>query len=205
MWFYGTYPQPIKEAKEWKMPPVIYQLTKEYWEQIRPWKIPFELADKYHWYVSVIGMDDYLIMPVSVNRKEVFYSARRLTNNGGLKYRTPPVGTGGKYVFFTEGIAKAKWVFIVEGIADAVWVSGIYPAIALLGTYWNDSLIPILKGKKVIATFDGDMPGIGATAGVLNACILAGIECNFLRLPNKKDPTDLSYAQIRALMKRQLK
>src|SRR5574341_670471 len=144
------------------MPPRLYELDKDVWPSWNPWpNILHRIAQKYGWYGSVIGMDDYLIMPIVRNKLIVGYSARRITDNGGKKYLLPS-GRAKRPWFSWEFAGTRKdlpepWpIFVAEGVADAAYLSALGPAMATLGTYAE------LPEQAIITVMDGDAKGIEA-------------------------------------------
>lgn len=156
--------------------------------------IPLKIVLKYGWYISVIGMDDYLVMPVTRKKLNVFYSSRRLTNNGGPKYKYPPCGMDCKRVWTSSDVLGDP-VALAEGVADAAYVSELLDSIALMGSFLSQEVFDLVKGRTVLVMMDGDMKGIGATTKILQELKGAKIVIPVF-MPEEKDPTDLSYTKI---------
>lgn len=176
-----------------EMPPVIYRLDRSIWKDITPWpNISYEVANRYGWYITVIRNDDYLVMPVFEKKNPIFYSARRLTDNGGLKYMTP------------KGVQKRIWkskdrlkspILLAEGIADAAYLSQLSDSVAVLGSY-GDIAFP------VIIMFDADTHGIDAAFRLLEKQQKNGIfGSKVVILPDGGDPTDYSLPDLRKIIK----
>lgn len=173
------------------MPPVLYMLDKYVWKSWNPWpRIPFSVAEKYGWYGSVIGMDDYLVMPVFRNKLPVGYSARRITDNGGKKYTVP------------TGRIKYPWqsrdklippVLVGEGVADAAYLSQLANSVALLGTYGSFEF-------PVITVMDGDDAGIASSFRIVQEQKKNGfVESQAVLLPGG-DPTDYDVQELRRMI-----
>jgi len=181
-----------------QMPPKIYLITERLWRIVSPWpNIQFSVPKKYGWYISIIGIDEYLIMPVFKEGKPVFFSARKLTKYNGMKYKYP---TGGKKELWTSGELKSPVIFC-EGIADAAYVSVCnYSSVALLGSWYNSSLDTKLSGLDIILLFDGDVAGVVAAANVRKS--LSGVNSvKTVCLPEGLDPTDLPIEELKELIR----
>ena len=187
-----------KQCTTLVMPPEIFGLSEKLWTKVSPWPLlPYEIAKRYGWYITIIGLDEYLVMPIIRNGQPVFYSARRLTNNGGLKYYYQ---TGCKRHYWISRDKMESPIVICEGVADSVYTSLVADSVALLSNYYNGSLDSDLAGKRVIVALDGD--SIGFTSAVRIAKQLQGI-CNVTvaSLPEGKDPTDLPIAELKELLR----
>ena len=186
------------DSQELHMPPIMYWLTPELWKRVRPWpKISFEITELYKWYISMIGFDNYLIMPIIREGKEVFYSARRLTDCGGLKYAYPK---GVKRIPWVSSDDLKSPVILCEGVADAAYLSPLYSSVALLGNYYNTVLDPLLKDKDIVVMLDGDAVGISSAMKVATEITVAK-SSKIALLENNFDPTDLRYSQITQLVR----
>lgn len=184
-----------------QMPPVIFDLTPEFWEQIKPWpRMPFKIARTFGWYVSMLYGRFYLVMPVFEKGKgPVFYSARCVVWGGQdcpkkYKYTTPE---NRERKMWASG-GKGKYVLVGEGVADAAYLSQIAPSVALLGSYGELSL------RKPLLVMDGDAKGIEAAFRIMQLLRKKGVVAgNVVTLPPGKDPTDLTLEQLRRLIKAQ--
>ena len=181
-----------EDSHELVIPPRIYKLSPQLWESVRPWKtITTTLATSFGWYITLITMEDYLIMPIYKNGQMVFYSARRLTGRG-MKYLYP---TGVQKKYFQSSDTLVSPIFICEGVADAVYMSQFGSSIAVLGSYYDGSLDSSLLGHDCYIVFDGDAAGM--VAGIRLA---SQIKAKMIVLPNGKDPTDLSISEMKELV-----
>lgn len=170
------------------MPPLLYDFDKYTWPMWNPWpNISLKLAEKYGWYGSVIGMDDYLVMPIFRRKLPVGYSARRITNNGGKKYRLPK--DRAKYIWQSSDSLRLP-VLVGEGVADAVWLSQLGSSVALLGSYGEIPELPI------ITVMDGDEKGIEAAFRIVQEQKKKGIVgAQAVILPGG-DPTDYTLKEL---------
>ncbi len=198
-WEYGVPNAEPKPKKKFKPLPLHYYLTEETWKRYRPkgWsRIPFKIAKKYGWYISVTTTGEYLVMPILRASRPVFESARRLT------------GDGSKYIY-PKGVDKHVWLsgkignvaLIAEGVADAAYLSQLGSSIALLGSFVGPEVVTLTKKKGVstLLLFDGDIKGREATIKALT--LLPWAKPVFL--PEDKDPTDLSLNALRKLILKQ--
>ncbi len=202
---YGL-PNIKQDTLPFKPLPVHYGLTEITWERDRPesWmRIPFIVAHKNGWYISVTAHGDYLVMPIFRNGKQVFYSARRLR------------GEGSKYIY-PKGVDKRVWishnmergidirrVFLVEGAADAAYLTFLFSkwagAIGLLGSYLSPEVFTLTEGMIIYTMFDGDVKGREATMGVQKKMPWSIP----IFLPRDADPTDLTKRELHSIMKQQ--
>lgn len=185
-----------------QMPPEIILINERYWKLINPWPlIPFKIAKKYGWYVTMMGADEYLVMPVYDEKGEpVFFSARRLTNKGGPKYRTHK---GRRKRLWTSGSLNKGVVLIAEGIADAAYLSQLAPSVALLGSYGNLDTI-VKPNRTFVVIMDGDVKGVEAAFRVVQELRKQGhVLSNTASLPYGTDPTDHSLSALRILIRAQ--
>jgi hypothetical protein len=186
------------KCEEPKLPPEIFGISERLWKTVSPWPLmPFETAKKYGWYITIIGLDDYLVMPIWRNGEAVFYSARNLSNNGGPKYNYQK---GAKREYWTSRDTMESPIVICEGVADAAYVSNVADSIALLSNYYNNSLNSTLAGKRVIVALDGDTVGI--TSAFTIAKQLKGLvkSVSVVTLPDGLDPTDLELPALKELL-----
>ena len=191
----------VYDTSPLQMPPVIFELTPVYWEQVRPWPlISYELAKKYGWYVSMIQGRFYLVMPVLLKKVPVFYSARCLLAWNSLlgcpkefKYTTP---AGRARKMWSSG-GRGKYKLYGEGIADAAYLSQLAPSRALLGSSWS-----VLD--YAILVLDGDAKGIEAAFKIVQDARKRGmVNVKTVLLPPGKDPTDVPIEKLRKLIKEQ--
>jgi DNA primase len=182
------------------LPPEIYGITARLWKMLSPWPLlPFETAKKYGWYITIIGMDDYLVMPVYRNGKPVFYSARNLSNNGGPKYSYQK---GAKREYWTSNDILESPVVICEGVADAAYTSNIADSVALLSNWYNGSLDDALAGKRVILALDGDVAGFTGAVRIAHQLRRVTQDVKVLGLPDGLDPTDIALPELKEMLLR---
>lgn len=186
------------------LPPNVFGLDKRLWKDINPWPLmPFEVAHKYEWYVSLIYGAQYLVMPVVIKDKPVFYSARLLEKGRPLpKYTTP------------EGVGKSYWrsihngdttIYFSEGVADAAYLSQLGSSVAVLGSYYDGSLDHLLKNKRIIVVMDGDAKGIESAFSIAQSFKKKGfVKVNAVILPAGKDPTDIPKGQLKRIVAQQV-
>ena len=180
-----------------QMPPVVYILTPERWEEIKPWPLmPFKIVKKYGWYISFIYGRQYLVMPVfEKGEGPVFYSARCIEKDCPKKYKYNTPENRERRMWTSGRLGKV--VLVGEGIADAAYLSQLAPSLALLGSHGELS-------RPVITITDGDQAGIEAAFKIQQALKAKGIVgSNAVMLPPGKDPTDLTLAELRKIIKAQ--
>jgi DNA primase len=185
----------IKDELPLVMPPRIYEITEKLWKITAPWPlIPFHLVEKYGWYVSYLNSHQYLIMPIWRNGSAAYYSARLLdADPQALKYQYPK---GVKKLYWISSDELASPVIITEGVADGVYCSQFGSSVAVLGSYYNNSLDDLLTGKHIVLCFDADAPGMVAAMRIATQLKVAKT-VKLIVLPYKKDPTDLEPSKLK--------
>jgi 5S rRNA maturation endonuclease (ribonuclease M5) len=186
------------------LPPNIYGIDQAFWKAINPWPLmPYEIAHKFEWYVSLIYGARYLVMPVLIKDKPVFYSARLLEKGRPLPKYTTPEGVGKTY--WTHLDKRDKTIFLAEGIADAAYLSQLGSSVAVLGSYYDGSLDALLKNKRLIIVMDGDARGVEAAFKIAQSFKKKGhVNVNAVILPSGQDPTDLTKAQLKRTISKQV-
>lgn len=168
-------------------------------EMYNPWKnIPLEIAEKYGWYFAEFSGGLRLVMPVWRGDDPVFYSARLVGNGDGLKYMTPHRVKKHYWISTDDvGFPEEPPIFFCEGVADAAYMSLFGSSVALLGVGYDGSLDEVIKDRKVVICFDGDVVGrlqanrLGNDLTKLTKC------AKILILDEGTDPTDLTPDQMK--------
>lgn len=178
-----------------EMPPRIYEIDERLWTLRSPWPfMPYEAVRRYDWYITMIGSDEFLVMPITRGGKNVSFSARRLS------------GSGNKY-HYQAGVRKAYWlsedtlpnspIIMCEGVADAAYCSFLGSSIGVLGSYYDGSLDDLLRNRNVALLFDCDGAGLVASMRIATHIQKVAKNCKVVVLPYKKDPTDLELPKLR--------
>ncbi len=176
------------------MLPHLYTFDNYTWSKWNPWPlIPLRIAEKYGWYGSVHGMDDYLVMPIFRNGLPVNYSARRITNNGGKKYLVPADRT--RYMWQSTDKLTPP-VLVGEGVADAAWLSGIRNSVALLGNS-GDLDMPL------VIMLDGDSKGIEGAFRIFENQRKRGLFGSSVVVLSAGDPTDYTIQELKQIIRDQ--
>ena len=192
-------PKVEEECQNFVMPPRIFEITEKLWKQIRPWKlIPYELIKKYGWYISMINGAEYLIMPILKMGNPIYFSARLLSQGTYSKYLYPN-GVKKSYWVSSEENSWEPIIIITEGVADAVYCSPLGTSIALLGSYYNNSLDSLLAGHHIAICMDCDAPGILAAMRIMGQLKDVASK-KIVMLPNLCDPTDLELDKLKQMI-----
>jgi DNA primase len=144
------------------------------------------LAKKFGWYIAEINGYEHLVMPITRGGQAVFYSARALDARAPKKYHYP-AGVKRDYWLSDDQLARQP-VFLCEGVADAVALSPYGSSVGLLGGSYDGRLNDLLKGKRVIVSFDGDFQGYCLAVQV--AAKITTAKCAAIWINYGKDPTD---------------
>lgn len=97
------------------------------------------------------------------------------------------------------GVFTSDWVVLVEGRADVISVlrAGFENVVALEGTKVPDSIIRMLKEKKVVAFLDGDRAG----DLIFKELEQVGGVSQIVRAPQGKEVEDLTPVEIQDILK----
>jgi len=178
-----------------EMPPRIFEIDERLWAERSPWSLmPFQIVQKFDWYISMIGVDEFLIMPIKRGGVNVSFSARRLSGSGN-KYHYQ---TGVKKVYFlSDDRMVHDPIILCEGVADAAYCSQIGSSVGVLGSYYDGSLDELLGNRNVAIIFDCDGAGLVSAMRIATHIQKIAKSCRVVVLPNKKDPTDLPLDELK--------
>jgi hypothetical protein len=180
-----------------EMPPRIYEIDERLWAERSPWPLmPYEAVRRYDWYITMIGGDEFLVMPIKREGVNISFSARRLSGSGN-KYHYQ-AGVKKNYFLSDDKLTNDPIIFC-EGVADAAYCSFISSSVGILGSYYDGSLDGLLCNHNVALVFDCD--GAGLVSSMRTAVHIQKVakSCKVVVLPHGKDPTDL---ELPALMER---
>lgn len=188
-----------RECTELQLPPEIYNITEKLWQKVSPWPLmPFETVKRYGWYITIIGLDDYLVMPVLRDGVPVFYSARCLTKRGGKKYHYQ---TGAKKHYWISNDKMESPIVLCEGVADAAYTANVADSIAILGNFYDSSVDSYLVDKRVLVALDGDAIGFTSAVRIAKQLKQAGVkEVEVISLPDNQDPTDIPLQELKEML-----
>lgn len=155
-----------------------------------------------------------LIFPISdVGGKVVAFTGRALAADDQAKYLNSPETELYHKSEVLFGLDKAKdfirtrgFAMLVEGQMDVLMShqSGFKNAIALSGTALTAQHVKLIKrySENLMLILDADSAGLRATARSADLALRAGLRVKAARLPEGKDPADLSLNDPKEYAKR---
>ena len=176
-----------------------YNLT---WEDILDAKLYYCFGGKYK---------NRIIIPCYFNNKMVSFIARTWDKNGTIRYMNCPNEESliniKKILYNYDNAKGRKNIIITEGVFDCLKIKTVFKGVvALCGTEITKQQLELLvklQAKKYFIAFDADMhiSSTGKKARNLADFLSAFAETECIKLPDGKDPANLTIQEIKEFFK----